>query len=295
MADISGENRGHLPPARADWLVRLGLSGAGLAILSALVSIVVGGIAVRGTMILWPAAGLAIAGGVVVGGGAATAVAGGYLVGAAVAGSADPTAVVAAGSLFLFGYAAAFLWRRRIALPLARDSRIGPGVRFVVVAVIASVAGGASMAWGGEITRHSPFFTGFGYVLSYLLSALAIGFPLWILLRRIRRVTRGPQAVAGDRHPGRVAAVAGISIAWLFVGTLGSIGYRGVRTVLTRFPYTFEIRDAEVLLVLYDDSVFGVGASHVQAVLGGAMLGVLLWAFLDGGSGRETREAEGRG
>jgi len=290
-------------PTRSDGIERRILVTVGLAAMSAIVSIGIGGVAVLDSVVLWPVAGLALVAGVVVGGSGVAAITLGYLVAAFGLGTLDASAGVAAGSLLLFGYVSAYLWRREIVLP-AVDVRIRTDAsQFLVTILVGSVAGASAMAWGGEITRQAPFFVGLRHTVSYVLTGLVIGVPLWYGVRRTRIAIRdastshdvserdpplrSPQATVGWM------LVTVISTVWLLVGTLGSVGYHSFETVLTRFPYTFHRRDLDELLVVHNDALFGVGGSRAQAVFGGVMASLLLWAFLDDATGRSNARGGG--
>lgn len=274
----------------SDRLSHPALFVAGLVILSAFVSMAIGVVAVRGTVVVWPIAGLAIVAGILLGSVGIAAITLGHLAGVTVIGTLDLTAVFTAASLLLAGYVAAFLWRHGIVLPVAGGVQIKsiPG-RFLVTIVIASISGGAAMAWGGEMTRHAPFFVGLRYTVGYALTGVVIGFPLWYVLHRIWFAGGDPPDVEAPLDRGRSITVAGLSIGWLVLGTLTSAGYRWIRTILTRFPYAFESRSVGGLLWLYDDAVFGIGGSRIQVVLGGTMGSLLVLTLLGGRTDRSER------
>jgi len=283
------ENWEYLP---TEWSGDVGHPGAvfgALVILSAFVSAAVGVIAVLDAVVLWPAAGLAIAAGLLFGGAGSAAIALGYLVGALATGALDPSAGVAVASMLVVGYVSGYLRSRGPGVPvIGRVESSVPRVVFAVV--IASIAGGSVMAWGGEVIHQTPFFIAFRYAGAYALAGLVIGLPLWYALRFVRTVENdcpaSREVASGFESP---VIVASISIVWFVLGTLASVGYRWVRTILVRFPYAFDSRGVGSLLRLYEDAVFGVGGSRIQIVLGGIMGSLLLLTLLDDRNGGSKR------
>ncbi|WP_050032182.1 hypothetical protein [Halorubrum halophilum] len=197
--------------------------------------------------------------------------------------SLGPGTLVSASAHLYLGYATCSLLRRfdgdapRLSVSVVRE-RIGLG-RFVLAVALAAAGAAAVFGWGGELTHRTPFFVAAPVAFAELaLLSVPFALPLAGLFERAASAGTsafGVTAPLRRQFDGRpdLRRVAGVSVGWLAVGTVASVGYRTFEKVPAG---AFTSRDLEFVLLLRQPALFGPGAGRLQVLLGAVLLSVLV-------------------
>jgi len=260
-----------------------------------------GVVVLPGLLVVQPASGLALPLTVLFGPGAALGAAIGALAGDVAVGSLAPISLVESGSQLLLGGLGWLYWRELDPFGAGRRP-LGAAGRAGAAVAVSSAGAAAFLAWGSELLAVAPFHlaaveAGGEYVLATLVvlapylvvSTRADGFG-----GRLRRPRAAPSPT-GDRGPSprtdgrrsRTVALLSLPVAWVLVGTIGSVGYRVLETIP---PTDFVERGVGVLLVVHQPGLFGPGAVAVQAVFGSFVVAV--FGALVVGGGRTASEGD---
>lgn len=210
----------------------------------------------------------------------------GYLLSDLVTGAAGTGTLVGVAVHLYLSYSAAKLVRRfdiPVAGPRSNLLRRETLSRFVLVIGVAGIGAAAVAGWTSEVVRTAPFSVAASARFVELVALnLVCALPLVGAFRSVARAvdTRfgvawcRPSDLHGEFSSRRVALV---SLAWLLVGTIGSLGYR----TLERVPeYLLANRGLEVLSTLVDPELFGWGAGRLQVLVGSVLVSVLLASYL---------------
>lgn len=145
---------------------------------------------------------------------------------------------------------------------------------YIIASISGASTGGAMLSWALELYGQSPFFLAIGRGLAFLAGALLFGFPLLAAARATTGFSQAPRT--GGRTSWKpLAALLALPVAWVVVGTIGSIGYRSFDVLFAYDTQALRTLGVAFLGVLHDDALYGQGAIRVQAVLGGTILGLL--------------------
>lgn len=255
-----------------------------LALFTATITTLVGGNIFPGWIPIDAAAGLAVPFGALFGAYGAIGVGLGSLGRAAAVGSLSPPLLARIGAHVVIGLVAAAVWRSFSMTGSGRSLPIPDWMPRYLVTIVISVAAGASvMGLALEFLSWSPFFLAAGRTAAFATAALLVGTPVMALANRLgipilKRCSDGQSASR------TLSMLALCSYGWLFLGTLGSIGYRWFDVLYSYQPNALRVLDAEFLLFIYNDALFGQGAVRAQIVLGGvmgALLALSVWRGLD--------------
>lgn len=202
----------------------------------------------------------------------------GYVLSDAATGSLGPGTLVIAGAHLYLGYATCKLLRWFDADTLRISDLVGFG-RFVLAVTLAAAGAAAISGWGGEAIHQTPFFVAVPAAFAeFALLSIPFALPLAGLFRRVASagasafgVTAPPrQRFDGQPNLRRVAAV---TVGWVVVGTVASVGYRAFEKIPA---YSFTTRNLEFVLLLRRPTLFGPGAGRLQVLLGAILLSVLV-------------------
>ncbi|WP_144921691.1 hypothetical protein [Halorubrum salsamenti] len=205
----------------------------------------------------------------------------GHVLSDAATSSLGPGTLVGAGAHLYLGYATCTLLRRSDA-PRASDSA-GLG-RFVLAVAVAAAGAAAISGWGGEAIHRTPFFVAAPAAFAeFTLLSVPFALPLAGLFRRVASagasafdITAAPRR-RFDGHPD-LRRVTAVTVGWVVVGTVASVGYRMFETVPAG---AFTSRDLDFVLLLRQPTLFGPGAGRLQVLLGAVLLSFLVVLLAD--------------
>jgi hypothetical protein len=159
-----------------------------------------------------------------------------------------------------------------------------------LVVGLAGTGAAAVAAWAAVLVGETVFFVAVPAALVVYavvpavttLTALGARLPI-----PVAATGSGPRAAGG----GGVRRVAGTTVAWLLLGTVGSLGYRSFEMLPAE---TMRLYGLGVLVPLREAAPFGPGATRIQVLLGVVAL-VALVVLLRGrtaDTGGESESAE---
>jgi hypothetical protein len=277
------------------------VSVVGLILLTAALSFAFAGIPLFGTVVLKPVAGLVLPSSLVLGISGVLGVGAGILVGKLLAGTFVLNDALLIVTYCVVGLVARALWRTPVGtgrVGVASSTRTAAGVggaataaprrllrrsvRYAVVSTPAAIAGATTLSWLYQAFSVAPFFIAPIHAVGFLLSAFLIGLPLFLFGEFLfRRRDDGSESDRWRPMGARTWLVVAIGpVVWLLAGTLTSTAYGAFDPILTAYPYWFTDRGLGFVRILYNDGLFGAGGDRVQLVLGGAILGVVLYPVI---------------
>lgn len=164
-------------------------------------------------------------------------------------------------------------------------------IRYLLVVGLAGTGAAAVAAWAAVLVGEAVFFVAAPAALVvYAVVPAVTTLPLTALGARLpipaAATGSGPRAVGGG-----VRRVAGTTVAWLLLGTVGSLGYRSFEMLPAE---TMRLYGLGVLVPLREAAPFGPGATRIQVLLGVVAL-VALVVLLRGrtaDTGDESESAE---
>lgn len=202
----------------------------------------------------------------------------GYALSDAAMSSLGPATLIGAGAHLYIGYATCKLlsWFDG---DVSRGSvSVGFG-RFGLSVALAAAGAAAISGWGSEVVHQTPFFVAAPLAFAeFALLGVLFALPLAGLFRRVASTgtsALGVTAAPRQRFDGRtnLRRVAAVTVGWLVVGTVASVGYRAFEKLPAG---SFTSRDLEFVLLLRRPTLFGPGAGRLQVLLGAVLLSVLV-------------------
>ncbi|MFC6825393.1 hypothetical protein [Halopelagius fulvigenes] len=202
----------------------------------------------------------------------------GYVLGDVTSNAVGAHTLVGACAHLYLGYSASRLaGRLGIDAPVSASSLAGRTVvgRFLLVVGVAAAGAAAVVGWGSEVVHRAPFFVAAPSAFAeFFLVTLAFALP-WVRILRSAAAAGVPTVDVRPRGAGEldVRRVVGATLAWVLLGTAGSVGYRTFEKIPAQY---FVSHGAEYALLLDRPALFGAGAGRVQAVFGAVCLSLLL-------------------
>ena len=144
--------------------------------------------------------------------------------------------------------------------------------RYGLVVGVAGAGAAAVAAWSGVLVGEAVFYVAAPAALvAYAVVPLVTTLPLTAAGRRLPGVDSG--AMAPRPTSGGVRRVAVTTLAWLLLGTLGSLGYRSFEVLPAD---TLRLYGLHVLVPVQEAAPFGPGATRLQVLLGVVAAAVLV-------------------
>jgi len=202
----------------------------------------------------------------------------GYVLSDAATSSLGPHTLVGVGAHLYLGYATCKLLSWFDGDASRGSVSVGLG-RFVLAVALAAAGAAAISGWGSEVVHQTPFFIAvLPAFAEFALLGVLFALPLAGLFRRAASAgtsALGVTAAPEQQFDGRtnLRRVAAVTVGWLVVGTVASVGYRAFEKLPAG---TFTSRDLEFVLLLRQPTLFGPGAGRLQVLLGAVLLSVLV-------------------
>lgn len=214
----------------------------------------------------------------------------GYVLGDVTSNAVGPGTLVGVGAHLYIGYSAGKVARKfgfdRF-ISLSRFVRRPVFGRYLLLAGVSAAGGAAITGWGSEIVHGSPFYLAVGgSFVEYFLLAAALTYPLVGLFRTVTATAATRFDIGWPRLDTMsccfsLRRVTAITVAWIALGSVGSIGYR----TFQKFPAeVYTDRNLDLVLLLDRPALFGSGAGRLQVLLGAFFFSLLLVVFMGRGS-----------
>lgn len=143
-----------------------------------------------------------------------------------------------------------------------------------------STAGAAAVSgWGNEVLHQSPFYiAATGSLVGYIGAAMLLGIPMAWILRAVSGQARQSRRIASSKQfpTPDLRWISSLTVLWLLLGVLGSLGYRTFEQIPDRVR---TVKNLEILSILDQPDLFGIGASRLQVVLGAVSLSLLVLTY----------------